>query len=626
MSKKFEPLAKDIVRLVGGEENIQSMHHCQTRLRFALKDESIALNNQEEISKLDGVMKVLNQGGMFQIVVGMDVASCYEEVVKLVHVTEGEAPEGEKKEKKKIFDVVADFVSSIFSPIVPALAGAGMVKALLSLLIAFNLIDKTNQTYIIINMIGDATFAFLPILLAYTTAKKLNCNPILAAVTVGIMCHATWTGLVGAGEAVKFAGIIPLYLVKYTGSVIPAVLVVLVQAPIEKFLHKHIPGAIRLVFAPMIEFLVMGVLALSIIGPLGDYVGKLFTAAFTFLSDKAGWLECMLMGGLYSTLVIFGLHHGLAPLGTMQMADMGYDGIFGPGVLCANIGQGTASLVTGLLSKDSKTRQIGLSAGVTGLMGTTEPALYGINVPKKFPLIAGAIGAACGGLFAGLTHTHRYATGSSGLPAVVMYIGDDTLKFFYQIIISLAITIVVTAILTVIFYKRAQRKADKLEAIGEKAAPAALTGPQTVAAPVEGIAHPLSEANDEVFSSGAMGNGAMIEPAKGRVVAPCDGEISSLFETGHALGIASDAGAEILIHIGIDTVEMKGKGFKALVKQGARVKQGQPLIDFDINTIKAAGYSTQTMVIVTNTDEYSNVVLAASGAVRPGDPLLKVEA
>lgn len=456
MSKQYEALAKEIVDKVGGSENVESLHHCQTRLRFKLYDNGKA--DLDEVSGLDGVVKALVNGGMFQVVIGMHVAEVYEEVVKYTGSADagkaGTAEKAEKKpevmEKKKPLDVVADFVSSIFSPIVPALAGAGMVKAILALLVAFDLVSKTGQTYVLLNLFGDATFAFMPILLAYTTAQKLKCNPILAAVVAGIMCHATWTGLAGAGEAVKLFGVIPFYLVRYTNSVIPIVLVILVQAPVEKWLNKTVPKPVRLVFVPMILFLVMGTLALSIIGPLGDYVGNIFTAAFTYLSTTISWIPALLMGGLYSPLVIFGLHHGLAPLGTMQMSQMGYDAIFGPGVLCANIGQGTAALIVGLLSKDSHTRQIGTSAGITGLMGITEPALYGVNVPKKYPLICGMIGGACGGLFAGITHTHRFATGSSGLPAAVMYIGDNTLRYFYQILTALAITITVSAVLTVI--------------------------------------------------------------------------------------------------------------------------------------------------------------------------------
>lgn len=458
MSKKYEVSAKEIVRLVGGAENVDSLHHCQTRLRFKLREEAKA--DCTAIEQLPGNPKCFVKGGMFQIVIGLDVAECYEEVVKLLPQTEKsdaalktDQPAG----KKKIFDIVTDFISSIFSPIVPALAGAGMVKALLALLLAFDLIEKSSQVYVLLNLFGDATFAFMPILLAYTTAKKLGSNPVLGMVVAGIMCHATWTGLVSAGEAVSFFGI-PFYLVKYTNSTIPIVLVMLVQAPLEKWLNKIMPKPVRLVFVPMIEFIVMGILAFSILGPMGDYIGKIFTAVFTFLSENVGWLECMVMGAFYSPLVIFGLHHGLAPLGTMQMSQMGYDGIFGPGVLCANVAQGTSALVAGLLSKDINLRQIGISGGITGLMGTTEPALYGINVPKKYPLIAGMIGSACGGLYAGLTHTHRYATGSSGLPAVVMYIGDGTMQYFYSIVVALIITITVAAAMTFILSRFFEKK------------------------------------------------------------------------------------------------------------------------------------------------------------------------
>lgn len=456
MSKQYESLAKAIVDKIGGNENIESMHHCQTRLRFKLYDESKA--DQEAISKMEGVPKVFLKGGMFQVVIGMHVAEVYEEVEKFVSPKEtpADSQEPEKKEKQKPVDVVADFVSSIFSPIVPALAGAGMVKALLALLVVFELVDTSSQSYVIINMIGDATFAFMPMLLAFSTAQKLKCNPFLGMVVAGILCHATWGDLVAAEEAVSLFGVIPLYLVRYTGSVIPIVLVMLVQAPVEKFLNKVVPKAIRLVVVPMITFLVMGVLALSILGPLGDYVGNIMTMVFTWLSTNVSWAPSLFMGGLYSLLVIFGLHHSLAPLGTMQMAQMGYDAIFGPGVLCANIGQGTAALVVGLFSKDNKTKQIATSAGITGLMGITEPALYGVNVPKKYPLLSGLIGGACGGFFAGITGTHRFATGSSGLPAILMYIGDNSMLYFYQILVSVAITISVTAAITFILMKRSE--------------------------------------------------------------------------------------------------------------------------------------------------------------------------
>lgn len=616
MSKKYEQLAHDIVEKIGGNENVDSLHHCQTRLRFKLINDEKA--DMEAISKMEGVAKVLLQGGMFQIVIGMDVAECYEEVIKLL-TPKGEEQEVEQpKEKKKIFDIVTDFISSIFSPIVPALAGAGMIKALLALLSAFSLIDKEGQTYILLNMFGDATFAFMPILLAVTSAKKLRCNPILAAVTAGIMCHPTWTGLVSAGEAVSFVGI-PFYLVRYTNSVIPIVLVILIQAPIEKWLNKIMPKSIRLVFVPMIEFIIMGILALSILGPLGDYLGTGMTAIFSYLSENVSWLEAMLMGGLYSPLVIFGLHHGLAPLGTMQMSSMGYDGIFGPGVLCANIGQGTASLVVGLMSKDQETKQVGISSGITGLMGTTEPALYAINLPKKYPLIAGAIGGTCGGLIAGLTHTHRFATGSSGLPAIVMYLGDDTTRFFVNIIIALAVDIVVAAIVTFILFMRYEKKTGKEDMKEE------LNTVETgmIKAPVDGEMVRMEDIPDETFASGVLGKGIGIKPTSGKICAPFAGEISSVADTGHAIGITGTDGMEMLIHVGIDTVNMKGKGFSPKVKQGEHVVTGQDLLEFDRDAIQKEGYSDIVVVMLLNADDYAQVEITSEKMVQSGIQIMK---
>lgn len=554
----------------------------------------------------------------------MHVAEVYEEVIKYIG-PKGDVEKTEHVEEKnsslfkRSFDGLADFVSSIFSPIVPALAGAGMVKALLSLLIAFGLVDTKNQTYVIINMIGDATFAFMPILLAYTTAQKLKCSPILAAVVAGIMCHATWGSLVTSKEAVNLFGIIPLYLVRYTSSVIPIVLVILVQAPLEKWLNKIVPNAIRLVIVPMLVFLIMGILALSILGPMGDFVGNWLTGIFTWLSINASWAPPLAEGAFYPLLVIFGLHHGIAPLGTMQLSQMGYDAIFGPGVLCSNIAQGTASLVTGLTSKDSKIKQIGTSAGITGLMGVTEPALYGINLPKKYPLIASLIGGACGGLFAGFTRTHRFATGSSGLPAVVMYIGDNTMQFFYQIIISIVITIVVTAVITFIF----SLKYEKKEEIAETKTKAKVNN-STIFSPLKGTVIPLSEVKDDAFASEALGKGVAIEPSEGKVVAPFDGIIGTLFPTKHAIGIISDNGMEVLIHIGLDTVELNGKHFEAYVKQGDKVSKGQLLVTFDLENLRKEGYVTQTPIVVTNTQDYSKIDITEKSTIDNENPLLEL--
>ena len=323
-----------------------------------------------------------------------------------------------------------------------------MVKAVLALLMVFKLISADSQTYYILNFFADSVFYFLPILLAFTEAKKLRCNPILAASVAGIIMHPNWSSLVMSGAEVKFFEIIPFTLASYTGTVIPIILVILVQSYVEKKLEKWIPQSVKLVFLPMLTFIIMGTLALSVLGPIGTVLGGYLATFFNFLSVNASWAPAFIIGAFLPLMVMFGLHNGVAPLGVMQMADLGYDSIFGPGCLCSNMAQATASLVVSFRTKDKKIKQLATSGSITAFMGITEPTLYGVNLPKKYPLVASMIGGGIGGLYAGITHTHRFATGSSGLPAVLLYIGDNTMTFFYNIIIAMVITIAVTAVVT----------------------------------------------------------------------------------------------------------------------------------------------------------------------------------
>lgn len=448
MRKNYKQIAQDVVAGVGGAENIKNLYHCQTRLRFALADESKA--DKEGLEKLDAVKKVILNGGVYQVVIGTDVAEVFDAIQPLLPAQAAAQPDTAPAQKKSAFERVIDFVAGVFQPIIPALSGAGMLKALLALLVVFNLVDSTSQTYAIFNFFADAVFYFLPILLAFTQAQKLKCNPILAAAVAGIMMHPNWGAMVAAGEPVRFFDLIPFHLVSYTGTVIPIILVVFVQAYVEKALNRLIPKSVNLVFVPMLTFLVMGTLALAALGPIGSVVGEYLALVFNFLAENASWAPAVLIGGLLPLMVMFGLHNGVAPLGVMQMAELGYDSIFGPGCVCSNIAQGVAALVVSIRTKNAKDRQVATSGGITALMGITEPVLYGVNLPKKYPLISAMIGGACGGLYAGLTHTHRFATGSSGLPAVLLYIGDDTMTYFYNIILALVITAVVTAVVTYI--------------------------------------------------------------------------------------------------------------------------------------------------------------------------------
>lgn len=456
MSKtNYKELASQILPLVGGKENVKNCYHCQTRLRFALVDEKKA--DTKALEALSGVRKVMINAGVYQVVIGTDVADVFAELEPMLDLKPDAAKE--TQQKKGIAESIIDFVAGVFQPVIPALSGAGMLKALLALLVVFHLVDNTTQTYYIFNFFSDAVFYFLPIMLAFCEAQKLKCNPVLAASVAGIMMHPNWSALVDAGNAVHFFGVIPFSLVKYTGTVIPIILVILVQAYVEKKLNKWIPKSVNLVFVPMLTFLIMGTLALAILGPIGNIVGRFLAVCFNFLSVNASWAPAVLIGGFLPVMVMFGLHNGVAPLGVMQMAELGYDSIFGPGCVCSNIAQGVAGLVVSFRTRNANDKQIATSGGITALMGITEPILYGVNLPKKYPLIAAMIGGGCGGLYAGLTHTHRFATGSSGLPAVLLYIGDDTMMFFYNIIIALIISAVVTAVVTWILFDRFEGKA-----------------------------------------------------------------------------------------------------------------------------------------------------------------------
>lgn len=607
MSRKYEKLAAEIVKNVGGKENVNDVYHCQTRLRFKLADEGKA--DDRRLEETDGVAKVIRNAGVYQVVIGTHVADVFEEIEKLVDVRKDKEEAEAAGEKQNAFTKIIDFVAGVFQPVIPALSGAGMVKALLALLVVMKVISSSSQTYYLLNLFADGVFYFLPMILAFTCAQKLKCNPILAAGVAAMMLHPNWTALVAAKEAVNFFNVIPFTLANYGSSVIPIILIIFVQSFVEKRLKKWIPKAVELVFVPMLTFLIMGTLAFSVLGPIGAVLGNYLGQLFTFLSESAAWAPAVLVGSTLPVMVMFGLHNGVAPLGVMQMANLGYDSIFGPGCVCSNMAQATATTVVALRTKNKKTKQIAVSGAITAYMGITEPALYGVSLPKKYPLAAAMIGGGLGGLYAGLTHTHRFATGSSGLPAVLLYLGDDTTKFFVNIIIAILISIVSTAVITLLlsFKFEKEEKSSDGGVSGKKEDTAADTQVFQFGSPVKGWVMPLSEAEDEAFASGALGQGVVIEPEEGVVRAPFDAKVAALFLTKHAIGLVSDSGAEVMIHIGIDTVQLEGRYFEAFTAQESHVKAGDVLIKFDLDAIKAAGYKTQTLVIVTNSFNYKKI-------------------
>lgn len=355
MSKKYEGLAAELVQLLGGKQNILNAYHCQTRIRFSLADEAKA--DKEAIEKLDGVAKVLINAGVFQVVIGTHVAEAFEEVEKLIDIG---GTQDVKEESQGIFNSIISFVAGTFQPIIPALSGAGMVKAVMALLVVFKIISTDSQTYYMLNVFADGVFYFLPVMIAFSEAKKLKCNPILAASVAAMILHPNWLALVTAGEPVRFFNLIPFHLTGYANSVIPIILIVFVQSYVEKFLNKVVPKAVQLVFVPMLTFLVMGVLSFSVLGPIGSIVGGWLAVFFTFLSTNAAWAPAVLVGGFLPVMVMFGIHNGIAPLGVMQMSNLGFDSIFGPGCVVSNMCQATADLWWRSERKTEKTKKLRL--------------------------------------------------------------------------------------------------------------------------------------------------------------------------------------------------------------------------------------------------------------------------
>lgn len=616
MSKNYSDLAQSIIKLVGGKENIRNLIHCQTRLRFDLTDESKV--KVQELQKLAGVAGVINSGGQFQVVIGTHVSEVYEEVASLLGDVEEMAGKDVGK-KKNFLSLAIEFISTSFSPIIPAMSGAGMIKALLALLVLFNLVSNESQTYYIINFMADAVFYFLPFFLANTAARKLKCNPYLAMALAGVLLHPNFAALITAGEPVNLFSM-PVRLVGYGASVIPILLIVICQSFIEKFFNKIIPNAVKIVFVPMLTILITGIIALVAVGPLGSYVGEFIAAGFNAIRAAAPWAPAVIVGTLLPIMVMFGIHTSIGPLDVLQLTSVGYANIFGPGAMVSNIATGVAALVASTRTKDQKEKQVATSGGITALMGITEPALYGVALPKKYPLIATMIGGGVGGLYAGLSGASRFATGSSGLPAIPLYIGEN-ISNVVNILIAIAITMITTAVATYLLSIRFEKDTSN-ETTSESVI---AVDSIAINSPIIGEMLDLSEVKDEAFSKGMLGKGVAFEPSEGKVVAPFNGTVATLFPTKHAIGLVCENGVELLIHIGLNTVDLNGKYFEAHVRQGDKVIQGQTLITFDLEKLRAEGYVTQIPVVVTNTANFKEVSHDAYGTKNSENTMLTIQ-
>ncbi len=619
----YKKLGYDLLPLVGGVDNISKLTHCATRLRFEFCDRSKV--DKTAIENTPGVISVVEKGGQFQVVVGNDVPITYRVLINEMGGTaaksSSESSSDDEKEKSGIITNIISVISTTFTPVIPALIGGGMIKAVLSILVLCGL-DDSSSTYAILNLISDAAFYFMPVLLAYGAAIKFECNPVLAMTLACALLHPTWTGMVSAGEGVDFFHI-PVQLVDYSYSVIPIILSVWLMSYVEKFAEKYTPSIIKFFLKPLIILFISVPIALVIIGPLGSFLNSVIEAGANIINAKASWLLPMLMGAFQPFLVLTGTAWAMTPIATVQISSLGYEIVNGPGMLASNIAQGGATLAVALKTKNSQLKQLASSSGFTAVMGITEPCLYGVLLRLKKPFIASMIGGGIGGIYAGLSGLVRYAFVSPGLAALPAFIGANPMNIVHAVITCIISFAAAFAAAWVLGF---DEPADPDQARKEtKPAAKPVSGPASVAAPVNGTCIPLSEVNDAVFSQKILGDGAAIIPSEGKVYAPVNGTVSTVFDTKHAIGLLSEDGVELLIHIGIDTVNLEGKHFTAHVESGQKIKQGDLLVSFDQEQIQKDGYDTVTPILITNTAEFHSIHMNASGNVKVGDVLLTVQ-
>ena len=607
----YQKLAQEILEKVGGKSNVNSLTHCATRLRFVLNDNGKA--NAEDIKAIKGVVGVANSGGQFQVIIGSDVAKVYQPIKDIV----GAGENTQESTPQRPLDKVLVIISGIFTPILPVITAAGMIKAVLSLLVVFKVVTTEDQNYQILNFIGDAGFYFLPVFLGATAAKQFKTNQYLGMLMGAILLHPTFTTMVAAfkegGDAISLFSI-PFTATTYSSTVIPIILSVWFMSYVEKFADKISPKAIKFFSVPLIVALVTSVVTFSLLGPAGAIIGQWLGDFFKWLESFGGWVVPTIVGIFSSFLVMTGTHYGLVSIGINNRMTLGYDTVAQPGMLASNVSQGGAALAIAFKTKDPDKRALASSAGITAVFGITEPALYGVTLQNRAALIGTMVSGGIVGFFLGIFNARNFSGGSPGLLTLGSYIGDNTLKYFYTALIGLILAVVISFVITFILYKE-----DAQESIKEKET---VNVTNDLAAPVSGKVIPLEQVKDETFASGMLGQGVAIEPTDNIIYSPIEGTVETIFETKHAIGLKSADGLELLIHIGMDTVNLKGDGFKQLIEVGQKVQIGAPLMEVDFAKIKAAGYEIVTPMVITNAPENLSLNVVSNEEAHHGDILV----
>lgn len=628
MKKDYAEIADTLIAALGGKENITRLFHCMTRLRFYVKDRTKI--NEKEILKVSGISGVNWHEDQFQVIAGNEVNEMYK-ALENKGVPTDDAPAAESQSSKSVVSKIIDSITGCMTPMIPALTAAGIIKVVLSLLTTFHLVTDTSSTYQVISMIGDVTFYFMPFLIAANAAKVFRVNQSLALFIAGVYLSPAFVSMVASDVAITLFGL-PITKATYSYSVIPVILMVWITHYIELLVDRITPKMVKLILNPTLVILISAPIALIVVGPLGTIIGNGLAVAINFLSAKLGFIIVGILAATLPFIVMTGMHHALTPIGLNAIATGGTDSLIFVSQVCSNIAQSGSSFAVAVKSKDENMKQLASAAGVSALMGITEPALYGVTLKLKRPVVAAAIAAGIGGIVGGLLHVSLYIA-QNCIMAIPAFIGEKGMSNLLYGIIMIVVSFVASFVLTFIFgfedaepeqeeKKTESKEAEKTQQNNTKP----LVEKIELCAPVSGTVKALSDVPDKTFAEKVLGDGAAIIPEEGKVYAPADGTVANIMDSKHGIMFVTDNGAEVLIHIGLDTVNLKGKYFKSYVSDGDKVKKGTLLVEFDLEAIKGEGYNLITPMVVTNISDYIKAVCMEkeNTAINAGDKFLTV--
>lgn len=619
---KNKQLAESIIQHVGGKDNIISLVHCATRLRFVLKNDNKA--NAETLKKLVGVITVVQSGGQFQVVIGNNVADVYSDIMQLTNLNENNQPASQSSKKSGIFSKLIDLVSGIFIPALAILVAGGILKGLISLLQVINVIVPETPTYNFLFAIADAPFYYLPIILGFSAVKKFGGNPYVGMAIGGALVHPNIVGMMGGALELQTEFFsIPISLIPYASSVFPIILASWSYSIFEKNFNKILHDSFKKFISPLLSILVTVPLTFAVIGPVVSMLSDIIASGTIFIYQLNSVIASMILAAAWQIMVIFGVHWGLVPFSMNNLALYQEDFML-PILFPAVFAQTGAALAVMLRSKDKQLKGLASSSVLSGIFGVTEPAIYGVNLPLKRPFIIGCLSASIGGAIIGYYHTVTYSFGFISIFAFLQLIPPEGIDSrFYAVVIASILSFTIATLVTYFFGMPKDKS--QIDEIDNSSSNNNMEteNKTTIYSPMSGKVIPLSEVKDTTFASELMGKGIAIIPTVGKAVAPDNGEVVSLFRTKHAIGFQTESGAEILIHIGIDTVKLDGQHFEAHVEAGNKVKKGDLLISFDIEAIKQAGFEVTTPIIITNSDSYQDIqCIFEQDNIQSGEALL----